>query len=285
MIWISVVFIFIPDVILLFVLVELLVFTIYFTVAEFYFLATVIVFLLYFGLKYNDHDEYTGARSWKFLRKFTFNPSVQYTCMDKYGYDNNEKILFIVMGNMTNFSMFSGFGLHGNVFEKLDLNYVMPPILFKIPILRDILLWSGAVTYRKEDKVATVLELLKRNKSVAYCPSGMNDLLKNDGEEIENPTTDVFEFCMKHAIKIVPVLIQGEEKRYHIRRSGWISKVQMYCMAKWGWPFPLWFFVKCCDKNQPPKVIISMGPIMDCSVYTNSTILSQTFINIINQIV
>ena len=277
-----IVFVLIPDVILLFTLFWTLVFTIYFTVAEFYFLFTTIVFLLYIGLKYNDGDEITGARAWKWLRKYTFNKSIIYESVDKEGYIEQERILFVVLGNITNFSLISGFGLHGGKFGDVDLNYILPPILFKIPILRDFLLWTGAVTYERNDKEGTVINLLKKNKSVAYAPSGMDDVLNYTGSDndiitLQNPEIDVFNFVMKYKIRLVPVLIQGETERYSIRRNKYIHKIQKYCMNKWKWPFPFWFFVKIWGKDPPPKVKMYIGPIMDPNVYDSAQTFSNSF--------
>jgi hypothetical protein len=279
-----VVFILIPDVILIFVLSQLLFFTIYFTIAEFYFLFTTIVFLLYIGLKYNDGDEYTGARTWNWLRKFTFNRSIDYEFVDKDGYIEQERILFVVVGNITNFSLISAFGLHGGIFNNAEINYILPPILFKIPILKDILLWTGAVTYQGTDSVDTVLKLLKRNKSIAYCPANMDDLLaytSTDCEQVtlQNPSIDVFEFAMRHKIKIAPVLIQGETERYSIRKNKYINKAQRYCMqqTRFRWPFPFWFGIKIFGKNPPPKVKMYIGPIMNPSVYDSAELFSNSF--------
>lgn len=267
---------------MIFVLFWILIFVIYFTVAEFYFLFTTIVFLLYIGLKYNDGDEYTGSRSWKFLRKYTFNRSIEYESVDKDGYIENERLLFIVLGNITNFSLISGFGLHGGKFADIDLNYILPPILFKIPILRDILLWTGAVTYVGTDKIGAVIQLLKKNKSIAYAPAGMDDLLNYTGTDqetitLQNPTIDLFEFAIKNRIKLVPVLIQGETDRYNIRKNKYIHKIQRYCLNKIKWPFPFWFFVKIWNSEPPPKVKMFMGPIMNSEIFTDATALSNSF--------
>lgn len=263
------------DIILLIIFSETLVLFLYFKFAEIYFFLTIVVFVLYFGLKYIDGDEYTGARSWRALRKFTLNKSVEYSFVDQSGCTDTDRLLYVVVGNITNFSLISAFGLHGNVFgTKTDINFILPPILFKVPLLRDLLLWIGAVTYEGTDKEHTVLELLKRNKSVAYCPAGMNDLLKIDDNNVtfnlQQPPIDVFEFVLKNKINIVPVLIQGETERYAILTNNWIRDCQRYFLnTKLQWPFPFLFFVRIFGKKPPPKVQVFVGPIINTQLYNN----------------
>jgi len=247
----------------------------YFKLAEFYFLLTCIIFFLYFALKYNDGDEYTGNRSWIFARKWNFNKSVVYKLPYPYQVGNVPR-LFVVMGNITYFSVFSGFAIHGGLFEN-DVCVVMPPFLFYIPILRDILLWCGCVTYKGNDVSSTILSLLKRGKSVVYCPNHMNDFFTNDFQPVV-PEVDVFQFILNNKIPIIPVLIENENARYWI----WKNKLQRYFYynTRWKWPFPFFFFVKLFGRNKPNvKVNIHLGPQMDVSLFEDTTQLSESFRN------
>jgi len=255
----------------------------YILYARFYFLLTVIFFFLYFILKYYDGDEETGARSWKFLRKFTlFGKSVQYYFGNLQSFDAgqpHERMLFVVLGNLSNMGMVHAFGMHGGVFRHIDLVYMLPEILFKVPILRDFLLWTGAVC----NDEGIMLKLLKRGKSVAYCPSGMENLLtytnprSDDQLVIDSPDIAVFEFAMKHKVQLIPVLISGETGRYVFLRGHMVNNIQEWCYARWGWPFPLLFFPRIFGQKPPPRIDVQIGFPMDGSIQESAESFSKLF--------
>jgi hypothetical protein len=200
--------------------------------------------------------------------------SVKYWCKNPkelYG----DRMLFVVMGNFTNFSLLSGFGLHGNFFDKLDLVYLMPPILFRIPFLRDILMWTGAVTWKDKNYEQTITQLFHKGKSVVY-PVQSNDLLRFMGQEsldeviISTPESELIDFVTKsNNIHVVPVLIQNDTHRYAIWRSPRLSSIHKYCQDKLGWPFPFIFCPRVCGKEPPPKVNIHIGSPMKVTDHAN----------------
>jgi len=234
--------------------------------------------LLYFGLKFHDLDEYTGNRVWPFLRKFYFNQSVTYQFSDKSVCNANQKLVFVVVGNLTNMSLISAFGFHGNIFQNLDLIYLLPRILFKIPILRDILLWSGAGVNTTDN----IARLLYNGKSVAFAPSGMNNMISytdpKEKEKIQMPSEDTLKFIYDNKLLIVPVLIGNETKRYWIWRGKYVHMIQTYfASTRLKWPFPVLYGVKIFGSTPPPKVTVTIGAIIDCSRLDSITKIQENF--------
>jgi len=260
------------DILLVIILVEFLSLLLYFLYAEVYFLLSIIIFLLYGLFKYYDGDEYTGFRSWGWLRNRTlFGKSVKYLFGNAIAFSKDharDRMLFIVLGNVTGMGLIHGFCMHGGVFQHLDLVVMMPWILFKIPILRDILLWMGCVTappFASLDSIETqILHLLRKGKSVAYATDAPNDA--------------ILEFAIRHKIFIVPVLIKGETARYSILQLPlWMDQVQRWCLEKIGWPFPYWFFPRIFDRKPLERLVVQVGTPMDASLQDNSEKFASLF--------
>jgi hypothetical protein len=265
---------------IIFVGIEALVFLVYLVYARFYFLLSSILFFLYLVFKLIDGDEYTGYRQWTTLRNWTVwrhTSAVRYFWGNKEAFTErpSQRLLFVVMGNATNMGLFSGFGLHGGIFSSLDVVYMLPGILFRIPLLRDLLLWTGAVA-AGIDAEGTILELLKRGRSVAYCPSGMRDILQYtdptvQGEQaqqvlVQKPSKGIFEFARQHKIFLVPVMISGEAQRYSFYKSHRVHSMQQRALDWCGWPFPLMFVPKVLGAAPPPRLALFVGTPMDPSV-------------------
>lgn len=253
---------------------QALVLLIYLLYARVYFLLSLIFILLYIGLKYMDGDEHTGARAWPFLRNFTlFGKSVQYYCgnLEAFGAEqSHDRFLFVVVGNVTNMGLFHGFGMHGGIFKHVELVYMLPGILFKVPLLRDLLLWTGAVIHDE----TTLIKLLKRGKSVAYCPAGMEDLFSPNEHTVKAPGLDLFEFAIRHRIYLIPVLVTKEAKRYAIYRN---PHIQEWFYRNYKWPFPFLFGPRILGRRPPPKLDIQVGFPMDASVQESPEAFRKLF--------
>lgn len=251
--------------------------------ARFYFFLTSIFFFLYFILKYYDGDENTGNRAWKALRRFTlFGKTVQYYMGNRETFSADQKhkrLLFVVVGNVSNMGLIHGFGLHGGIFQHVDLVYMLPKLLFKIPLLRDFLMWTGAVAHDENN----LLSLMEKGKSVVYCPAGMEDLLSytnprsDDQLAMKIPTVDVFEFAIKHRVQLIPVLIAKEIERYAFLRGHWVNHIQRYCYNRWEWPFPFLFAPRIFGSKPPPKLDVQVGFPMDSTVQESAEAFSKLF--------
>ena len=257
------------DILLLIVLIEFISLLLYFLYAEVYFLFSIILFLVYGIAKYYDGDEWTGFRSWAWLRKRTlFGKSVKYLFGNPIAFSPEharDRMLFVAIGNVTGMGLLHGFGMHGGVFQHLDLVVMMPWILFKIPILRDILLWMGCVAtpLGSQDLVDTqILHLLRKGKSVVYAASSLS--------------SPIFEFAIRNKVSIVPVQIKGENARYYVHqfRYPW---VQQWCHARVGWSFPFWFFPKIFDTKPLERLTIQVGTPMDGSIHDTADKFASLF--------
>lgn len=207
---------------------------------EFYFLLSLGLFLWY-ATYFFDGNETTGYRTWNPIRKLHFG--VKYVWGDKSQFvpPAGDKYLFVVMGNRTNLGLVLGFGLHGRNFHNVC--YLLPWSLFCIPLVRDVLLWTGAVSNRTD-----LLSLLEKGRSVCYAPNGM----ETDIEQGQFPNVDVFEFAFEHNVKVVPVHVLDEDKTFWIVNGpDW---VQQWCMQRVGWPWPFYVLPRWKAERMTLKV-------------------------------
>ena len=171
----------------------------------------------------------------------------------------------------------------------MDVVYVLPWILFKIPLVRDFLLWSGAIRF-ESDWRSDIIRLLRMGKSVAYAPGTMEDMipgtenkrdeLRTEGSQFGSdmrdshsyrpdvPPNDIFEYAKANRIPIVPVLIRGETERYRIVwwKNSYINRLQRYTLERIGWPIPTLFFTRWFGSSPPPPLKIEIGNPMDITV-------------------
>jgi hypothetical protein len=247
------------DILVLVVIFELLVAYLYFRYAEIYFLLSLIFVALYIALKYLDQDEYTGARAWPAIRNWTWcGKTVTYYMGNANAFTQEcvrDRMLFVVRdASPWCIGLFHGFGFHGGVFRHVDLVYMLPWVLFRIPLLRDLLLWSGAVATH-EDWEGTVLGLLRRGKSVVVTKECSESL---------------FEFAMRNKILVVPVRIHGESKRY-------ASLITPRTTCGGGWLFPTCFYPRIFQNKPPPRIEIQVGTPMDGSCQTDASAFARLF--------
>ena len=242
-----------------------------------------ILLILYYVLKYTDGDEETGNRKSKFLRsKYLFGKSTIMLISNPEVFRINKKMLFVVVGNLTNMGLIHSFGFHGGTFSDINLVYMLPRILFKIPFLRDFLLWSGAVCGGEH----TIMNLLESGKCVAYCPSEMQDLIKyteNNSQKIvlTPPSSAIFELAKKNSIMIIPVLISGETDRYWILRGHFIHQIQVWAYEKFRWAFPT-LFIK---RRRAKELRIAIGQPMDTSIHDDPEAFSKLFMGQFNGLI
>ena len=228
---------------------------------------TVLLVFLYATLYYYlDNGPIHGHRSWDLLRLLSWWKVVSPV---RYEFTNAEAIhvldkpcLFLVMPNATNMALLYGFGFHGGALplpttksRERSVVYLLPQLLFKVPLLRDYLLWSGAVADYGFD---SVLDHINSGRCVAYSPSGMSDLLYQEQGQlvIKKPGPKIFEFARENGIHIVPVLVYGEEQRYHIFSK---PETQSYFYQLLGWPFPFWVFPRIFGAGPPPPLRLFVG--------------------------
>jgi hypothetical protein len=212
----------------------------------------ILLFCIGYAWWYLDGKEYTGEGRSDGLRALSFwkrvSPVSIITRND--GLTNQTHHLYVFNSCTTIMPMFWAIGLHGTeesmFVPRHAINYLIPPIYMWIPVLRDFLKWTGAVTWskfkdhHKQDNV--IIELLKNGRSVAYSPS--NFVLDYDVEHAETnymPSDEVLTYCLQQQIKIVLVNVRHETKRYALFR--W-PKLQNWVYEKTGHYFPVLYWKK-----------------------------------------
>lgn len=260
--------------------------------------------ILIYSLWYFDGKEYSGERRWDGFRRFRFwnwlSP-VEYTFSNVKELcllNVNTKRIYILLPGDTLMPLVWGIGLHGgrlsNKYSE-KLHYIVPPIFMWVPLMRDILLWTGAVTYHPTRRPLTsiILELLQNNRSVVYCPSHLGNILYGTGtagggdieapllaaeeDEVETPcpTDELLSFARQEQIQMVPVVVQGERQRYHHLL---IKRVQGFFFERIGYPFPCLFWINIFSKTRPPKLQQQFGAIIHCDAkYTSNEVLKDSF--------
>lgn len=230
-----------------------------------------------------DDTEDTGNRSWTQIRNWslweTGMTAVTYNWGDREAV-NGERLLFVVLGNKTNMALISGFGLHGGVFAHLDLRYILPWPIFRIPILREVLMWTGAISSGKNVN-SIILNMLDKGKSVCYAIDGMRSILHEKAQGDLELGEDLFEFAKQKKINLIPVLIEGEEKRYSINRYS----THAYFLDIIGYPFPLLFGPRIFGEDPPPKVEVTIGVPVDPSKFDDYKNFNSLFFNQITGVV
>lgn len=244
---------------------------------------------LFYYLWYSDGKEYTGERKWdQFRRLFLWRwlSPVSYYGIDQAELGLTPRKLFVIVPCVTPMPMLWTFGLHGGAIPAdYNMTFVLPPIFFAIPVMRDLLMWMGAVTYRQNNSVQSALAMLKdlfaMNRSVCWSPSGFGDLFRTyDAEspiqETSSLTEEFLDFARKNAICLIPVVVQHERQRYTIV-SGILYRIQQYCYLKWGYPLPLLFWIKLFDRQKPPRLVVQWGAMIHCEKYSNTEDIDKQF--------
>jgi hypothetical protein len=216
---------------------------------------------------YMDGKEHTGERQWRALREWRgwrrFSPVVSHFAnqRDLNAVDHRSMRLYIMVRGKTLNGSLWGIGLHGGTLSPFAerLHYVVPPLLLAVPLLRDVLLWTGAVTWHPKRLPLTdlILQLVRSNRSVCYhCSVDM----------------ELFRFALEEKMQIVPVVLQNEQQYYYVadwpRLHGWTQKYLGYPWPQLVWP----------RRNRPAELEQVFGPILHCTDrYTNAEHLSKSF--------
>lgn len=251
-----------------------------------------VLFTLIYVLYLIDNAWLTGTRAWQHFREFKLwrriSPVRYYFDSSEgevFGVENStrKKFLFIVIPNATNAPLIWGFGLHNGRFaSKIRLRYLLPAVMFYVPLLRDILMWSGAVAYHPGKQWQTINDLLNAGHSVAYSCNGMQDMFsahKRDSNEIcvKTPEDQIFEFAKAENVALVPVLVNGESQRYVFAPTpSFLVSIQKFCQRNWGLPWPLLYM-----PTRQSKLHMQFGPTIQPHLHETSDLLKQEFIHCI----
>jgi hypothetical protein len=241
---------------------------------------------LFYLLWYLDGKEYTGERHWPQFRRFILwrwlNP-MQYFIANSVDLEQAGKAqrIYVLLPGNTYFSVLWGVGLHGGRLPPLmseRLHWVVPPLLMAIPLLRDILLWAGAVTYheRHHPLLDVLLALLNANRSVCYCPAQYANTL-NEGATTAGLSEQMLAFAREHQAQVVPIVVSGERQRYYMLETPTTQRIQRWTLQHCGYPFPMLIFLRCFSQKRPPPLALQFGPIMRCADYPSAQVLRDSF--------
>lgn len=248
-----------------------------------------LLFLVLYILLYVDGKEYTGERRWEGFRNFSGWRRVSPACFtfaSTTAVTDATRRLFVVMPCITPAPLWWMAVHGGRLLAALNLCYLMPPLFFSIPILRDVMLWSGGVTHRRgEGRNAAILDLLNANRSVCYAPSGFTDVLHafddadpESGVQTNMPGDELFAFARENEVQIIPVVVAGEKRRYNIiAGSPWLQRLHAQTHAWFGYPVPLLFWARIFSGTRPEALNIQIGPVINCARYTSVDALKNAF--------
>lgn len=283
-----------------------------------------LICLLVYMLSYWDGKEYTGERHWPGFRRcfglWRWLTPVSYQIIneaDLAAITHETPRLYVLLPGDTPMSSVWGIGLHGGALAPRisdRLHYVVPPLFMWIPVLRDVLLWSGAVTYhpRKRPLTDVLLDLLLSNRSVCYSPSHFANIAQpevllsvvepsdairdvemqtmtssvaadqpsSSSDKIVTPclTDAMFDFARTNNLQLVPIVVRGERRRYAILESPTLSRIQRFTFRHVGYPFPFCFVWRFWSRVRPPMLHMQFGNIIHCSTrYTQASQVRDVF--------
>lgn len=203
-----------------------------------------------YGLTYFSSSHRNGHRNWPWFRNLNIWKRIG-RCSNKdwVSRDNilnsSQSKVFLVYPNLTGMALLWSMGLHvDEVLSRIESLWCCPPLWLKIPIIRDLLLWSGAV----EDSYETMLYLLDHNISFAMSPGGLLNAIerqKPDGFTNHKLDMQIVRLFMNKRALLVPVYVDGQTYRYPLApfmKSKFLTAIhefQHIALQSTGHPFPM----------------------------------------------
>jgi len=192
----------------------------------------------------------------------------------------DRRVMFLAAPNRTNLPLFWSFGWHGNkTLAKMDVLYALPRVLFWVPFLRELLVFSGAV---EGDEENLIWLMKKEARAICYAPGRMQEALTVQSRGCTKTCSLNPEFITQLIAKevvVVPVVFVGENKRYPpllltpedtaLGKNNWYKYLVMTVLflrkrsyQLIDYPFPLFF-----GWNRKEKVTTIIGPPIDTKTY------------------
>jgi len=222
---------------------------------------------VYYTLNYIRGSHLSGVDTFDLLRSLPFWKMlhrVKLRITDLERINDDTRYVVLLYPNYTNNALIWAFGLHGDrKMNRLRLCYLMPWIMFYVPLLREILLLSGAVSAEGnvEDRV---IEMIRKGRNVVYCPTGMEDVLYvHEGNEIrpKKPTMNFYTKAAENGYEILPTLCLGEtDGKYFFVTSEYVRIAQEWILKKIGHPALLLYFFA----NSKKDIDVTVGESVTC---------------------
>ena len=133
-----------------------------------------------------------------------------------------------------------GAGMHGGKL-KLDVLLCVHWLMFKIPFVRDLVLWVGGVDVSHE----TISKLIKAGKMFGLAPGGQQEMLLSDINRLDIylEHKGFLKKCWHEKCPLVPVFCCGENRVFWIldifpRIRRWTLRTFRYLPTIFFGPFP-----------------------------------------------
>lgn len=177
-----------------------------------------------------------GWRIWTVLKQWWFPIEYKFVfpqTLHGIGEVKGGQYLFLVDCTHYLVTPFLIFGLHGNVptIKKLNLLWTAPKLFFYLPLLRDVLLWTGAIQADAE----TIITAINCGYSVVHCAAGLTHPGEKTKPEVEQ---QLFAIVAEKQMSMVPVFYEGEKELYKHVANPALRQAQCYCKQLVGYPFP-----------------------------------------------
>jgi hypothetical protein len=247
----------------------------------------IVLYVLY--VRYIDDGPTTGYRTNAALRKWTWlwsrpwlNPlRLVAPAGLTFAPPDAAQYIFVVLPNHTNSALFWTFGVHGghgwrSVADSLRIAYLLPCVLFYIPLLRELLLATGAVA----NSEGALQRQINLGRNVAYAPHGMADVLAGSGRVLM-PPVELFELVTRtQSLSLVPVVVHEDTPCALLQhpRLHWIQSVT-FALFRYPWPC-VWF-----PRRGAGKVHVNLGaPMLGANYQGRADEMMRDFCNAVESI-
>ena len=116
---------------------------------------------------------------------------------------------------------------------------VMAPVLFRIPLLRQILLGFGCATPATKKRMC---DLMKRGVDFGILPGGMNEVaLYTQGRDRIYTRPGFVKYALQHGVCLLPAFTFGESDLYTNLQVGLYRKICEFTLSRFGFIIPVFW--------------------------------------------
>jgi len=264
----------------------------YVTLHWFGYVPVALSLFVYYVARYRDGTDYTGDMRWDAFRRLRVWHWLSPVTRDiinvaEYGAEPNVSKMYVLLPGAGDLyvSLVWGIGLHGNALPtramSASLLYVVPLAYMCVPGLREVLQWSGAISFQPSGPHSLPLvlqDVVQARRSVALYASITADHYggHDEGAATLPLSDDMVNFIRERRVYLAPVLVQNEHRRYAVRVP-WAG-------VPWAWrhgrhPFPVLCCYRCFASSKPPLVRLAFGALTCCDpdVYQDGRAIRDLF--------
>jgi hypothetical protein len=202
---------------------------------------------------YTDGREYTGEGRWeafRSLRAWAWISPVE--LIGSLATNNDRRLLVMVPACATPVPLIWGIGLHGGrLATQRPLHYVLPAPFFWVPLVRECLLWTGAVAQRP----GVVVALLQQGRNVCYSPSPLGSANDDVEAALAFPSDEILQLTQQERIGLTVVTVQRERERMVV-----INVPPQLRRVVHDYPFPFIYWPKRIAVRIEVQVGVSIDP-------------------------